>query len=217
MASPPPLASPPTPDNATRQAPKKTYLAATRNGRGPRRRPVFNRRKSSQPSIPKNPTTTPSERRRSEPAAKTEATDAIYEDSYIELGLLQHLSLRDEEDQIARDLGREIAPEPKPVKPLVPLFDEDFIDDIAPKDNTKKSSPVPFPRASSLKHPMISSGDLGRIKQSFDVQDHDVPGGPEFADDVDGDWTDVDAIDSTLPVSQPFKNLVEHRENVAAT
>jgi hypothetical protein len=136
----------------------------------------------------------------------------MYEDSYVELGLLQHLSFRDEEDEIARGLGREIAPEPKPVKPYVPLFDEDFIDDI-PEDNTK-TAPVPFPRASTLRQPMISPGDFGRIRQSFDAQDLGLP---DDELDVDGDWTDVDAIDSTLPVPRPFKNLVEHRENIAAT
>ena len=144
----------------------------------------------------------------------------MYEDSYVELGLLQHLSFRDEEDQIARELGREIAPEPKPVKPSIPLFDDDFMDDISPEEISKtktKTSPVPFPRASSLKHPMISTEDFGRIKHSFDVKYLDLPGGPQFVgtDDVDGDWTDVDAIDSTIPVSQPFKNLVEHRANLA--
>lgn len=224
MASPtsiPDLATSPTPmlDITTRQAPKKTHLAATRNGRGPRRRPVFNRRKSSQTPLPRTPPiTTPPPRRRSEPAAKPEPANERYEDSYVELGLLQHLSFRDEEDQIARDLGHEIAPEPKPANPPVSLFDEDFIEDIVPEvTNKTKASPVPFPRASSLKHPMLSPEDCSRVKHSFDVKDLDLPGGPELAsaDDVDGDWMDVDAIDSTLPVSQPFKNLVEHRENVA--
>ncbi|CAG7929188.1 unnamed protein product [Penicillium olsonii] len=210
MASPTPIPDP-------RPTPKKTYLTATRTGRGPRRRPVFNRRKSSQTSIPKSPSTAAAAaapRRRSEPAVKPDRSDAMYEDSYVELGLLQHLSFRDEEDQIARDLGREIAPEPKPEKPSVPLFDE-VDDDIPLPDPNAKISAVPFPRAASLKHPTLSSEDLGRVKQSFDVQDLGSPG-PKFEiDDIDGDWTDVDALDSTLPISQPFKNIVEHHEIVA--
>lgn len=193
-----------------RPASKKSYLTATRTGRGPRRRPVFNRRKSSQTSIPKSPnaaigTATP--RRRSEPAAKTDGSDAMYEDSYVELGLLQHLSFRDEEDQIARDLGREIAPEPKPVKPSVPLFDE-VDDDIFPVPGATTSA-VLFPPASPLKNPAPSPDIFNR------VNDVDLPGGSDIElDGVEGDWSDVDAIDSTLPISQPFKNLVEHREHI---
>lgn len=138
----------------------------------------------------------------------------MYEDSYVELGLLQHLSFREEEDQIARDLGREIAPEPKPTKPAVPLFDE--VDDPLP-DQPKTDTSAPFPRASSLKHPLLSLENLGRIKQSFvdvkDVKDVDLPGGPQFGiDDVDGEWTDVDAVESTLPITQPFKSLFERHE-----
>ncbi|CAG8014959.1 unnamed protein product [Penicillium salamii] len=198
-----------------RPLPKKTYLTANRTGRGPRRRPVFNRRKSSQTSIPKSPSTAASAapRRRSEPAAKPDRSNAMYEDSYVELGLLQHLSFRDEEDQIARDLGREIAPEPKPVKPSVPLFDE--VDDDILLDPKTIASDAPFPRASSLKHPVLNSEEFSRVKQSFGVQDLGLPGGPNFErEEIDGDWTDVDALDSTLPISQPFKNLVEHRELV---
>ncbi|KAJ5512469.1 hypothetical protein N7463_002021 [Penicillium fimorum] len=206
------------PDNVGQQFPKKTYLTATRNGRGPRRRPVFSRRKSSQTSIPKTP---PPTRRRSEPSTRSDGADPIYEDSYVELGLLQHLSFRDEEDQIARDLGREIAPEPKPVKPPVPLFDDEFLDEPSAVEAAKaapKTSPVPFPRASSLRHPMLSPGDFCKITPSFGVMESHLalPGGPELVapDDVEGDWTDIDAIDSTLPVSQPFKNLVSHHETV---
>lgn len=200
----------PIPENANRQGSKKTFLTAARNGRGPRRRPVFNRRKSSQTSIPKTP---PPGRRRSEPTTKADRSDDVYEDSYVELGLLQHLSFRDEEDQIARDLGREIAPEPKPVKPSAPLFDDEFIDEPAPIHATKsgrETSPVPFPRASSLRRPMLSPEDCSRVTPSFGVlQSHvDLPGGPQLVThDVEGEWTDVDAIDSTLPVLQPFKNL----------
>ncbi|KAJ5360509.1 hypothetical protein N7517_009700 [Penicillium concentricum] len=206
------------PDNVGQQGPKKTYLTATRNGRGPRRRPVFNRRKSSQTSIPKTP---PPTRRRSEPSTKADGADTLYEDSYVELGLLQHLSFRDEEDQIARDLGREIAPEPKPAKPSVPLFDDEFLDEPSAMEAVKaaqKTDPVPFPRASSLRHPMLSPEDFCKITPSFGVMEShlDMPGGPELVapDDVEGDWTDIDAIDSTLPVLQPFKNLVSHHENV---
>ncbi|OQE39829.1 hypothetical protein PENCOP_c006G08700 [Penicillium coprophilum] len=204
------------PDNPGHHGPKKTYLTATRNGRGPRRRPVFNRRKSAQATISKTP---PPTRRRSEPSTKPDGTNTLYEDSYVELGLLQHLSFRDEEDQIARDLGREIAPEPKPVKPSVPIFDDEFLDEPSAMEIAKaapKTSPVPFPRASSLRHPMLSPEDFCKITPSFGVvESHlDLPGGPELVapDDVEGDWTDIDAIDSTLPVSQPFKNLVSHRE-----
>ncbi|CAI7605531.1 unnamed protein product [Penicillium glandicola] len=199
------------------QGPKKTYLAATRSGRGPRRRPIFNRRKSSQTSIPK---TAPPPRRRSEPTTKSEGADTFYEDSYVELGLLQHLSLRDEEDQIARDLGREIAPEPKPVKPSVPLFDDEFLDEPSIMEAAKaapKTSSAPFPRASSLRHPTLSPEDFCKITPSFGVmQSHlDMPGGPNLVDsDAEEEWTDVDAIDSTLPVLQPFKNLVSHHEAV---
>lgn len=144
----------------------------------------------------------------------------MYEDSYVELGLLQHLSFREEEDQIARDLGREIAPEPKPAKPAVPLFDEvdevDEVDDPLP-EQPKTDTSAPFPRASSLKHPILSLENMGRIKQSFvdvkDVKDVDLPGGPQFGiDDVDGEWTDVDAVESTLPITQPLKSLLEHHE-----
>ncbi|KAJ5794944.1 hypothetical protein N7457_001543 [Penicillium paradoxum] len=200
------------PDPVNRQSSKKTFLTATRPGRGPRRRPVFNRRKSSQTSVPK---ATPP-RRRSEPTTKKDGSNDVYEDSYVELGLLQHLSLRDEEDQIARDLGREIAPEPKP-KPAVPLFDDDFIDEPTALQTAKarpKASPVPFPRASSLRRPMLSPEDFCKITPSFGVlQSHvDTPGGPQLmTEDLEGDWTDVDAIDSTLPISQPFKNLVVHQ------
>lgn len=206
------------PENVGQQGPKKTYLTATRTGRGPRRRPVFNRRKSSQTSIPK---TAPPIRRRSEPTTKDDGADTVYEDSYVELGLLQHLSLRDEEDQIARDLGREIAPEPKPTKPSAPLFDDEFLDEPSAVEAVKaiqKKSPVPFPRASSLRHPMLSPEDFCKITPSFNVkQSHlDMPGGPELAspDDIEGDWMDIDALDSTLPVLQPFKNLVSHHETV---
>jgi hypothetical protein len=206
------------PDNVGQQGPKKTYLTATRNGRGPRRRPVFNRRKSSQTSVSKTP---PPMRRRSEPSTKADGADIHYEDSYVELGLLQHLSFRDEEDQIARDLGREIAPEPKPVKPSGPLFDDEFLDEPSAMEVVKaapKTASVPFPRASSLRRPLLSPEDFCRITPSFGViESHlDMPGGPEFAasDDVEGDWTDIDAIDSTLPVSQPFKNLASHHETV---
>ncbi|KAJ5958452.1 uncharacterized protein N7479_005602 [Penicillium vulpinum] len=199
------------------QVPKKTYFTAIRNGRGPRRRPVFNRRKSSQTSIPK---TAPPARRRSEPATKADGADTFYEDSYVELGLLQHLSFRDEEDEIARDLGHEIAPEPKPAKPSVPLFDDEFIDEpsiIEASKEAPKTDPVPFPRASSLRHPMLSPDVLDKITPSFTMDSLlDLPGGPQLADaeDVEGDWTDIDAIDSTLPVLQPFKNLVSHHETV---
>ncbi|KAJ5197153.1 hypothetical protein N7449_007632 [Penicillium cf. viridicatum] len=205
-------------ENVGQQGPKKTYLTATRTGRGPRRRPVFNRRKSSQTSIPK---TAPPIRRRSEPTTKADGADNVYEDSYVELGLLQHLSLRDEEDQIVRDLGREIAPEPKPAKPSVPLFDDEFLDEPSAVEAVKeiqKTSPVPFPRASSLRHPMLSPEDFCKITPSFNVkQTHlNMPGGPELAspDDLEGDWMDIDALDSTLPVLQPFKNLVSHHETV---
>ncbi|KAJ5322642.1 hypothetical protein N7452_010931 [Penicillium brevicompactum] len=207
--SPVALASP-TPIPDPRPAPKKSYLTATRTGRGPRRRPIFNRRKSSQTSIPKSPnaaigTATP--RRRSEPAATTDGADTMYEDSYVELGLLQHLSFRDEEDQIARELGREITPEPKPAKPYVPLFDE-VDDEILPVSGATTSA-VPFPPAASLKHPALSPDIFGG------VSDVDLPGGSDLGlDDIDGEWSDVDAIDSTLPISQPFKNLVEHREHM---
>ncbi|CRL29780.1 unnamed protein product [Penicillium camemberti] len=207
-----------TPENIGQQGPKKTYLTATRTGRGPRRRPVFNRRKSSQTSIPK---AAPPIRRRSEPTTKADGADTLYEDSYVELGLLQHLSFRDEEDQIARDLGREIAPEPKPAKPSVPLFDDEFLDEPSAIEVVKaaqKTSPVPFPRASSLRHPMLSPEDFCKITPSFNVKEShpDMPGGPQLAspDDVEGDWTDIDALDSTLPVLQPFKNLVSHHETV---
>jgi hypothetical protein len=208
-----------TPENVGQQGPKKTYLSATRTGRAPRRRrPVFNRRKSSQTSIPK---TAPPSRRRSEPTTNADGADTLYEDSYVELGLLQHLSFRDEEDQIARDLGREIAPEPKPVKPSVPLFDDEFLDEPSTIEAVKavpKTSPVPFPRASSLRHPMLSPDDFCKITPSFGVMEShlDMPGGPQLAspDDVEGDWTDIDALDSTLPVLQPFKKLVSHHENV---
>ncbi|KAJ5048423.1 hypothetical protein NUH16_006922 [Penicillium rubens] len=207
-----------TPENVGQQGPKKTYLSAARTGRGPRRRPVFNRRKSSQTSIPK---TVPPSRRRSEPTTKADGADTLHEDSYVELGLLQHLSFRDEEDQIARDLGREIAPEPKPVKPSVPLFDDEFLDEPSAIDAAKavpKTSPVPFPRASSLRHPMLSPEDFCKITPSFGVMEShlDMPGGPQLAspDDLEGDWTDIDALDSTLPVLQPFKKLVSHHENV---
>ncbi|KAJ5270565.1 hypothetical protein N7505_006323 [Penicillium chrysogenum] len=207
-----------TPENVGQQGPKKAYLSAARTGRGPRRRPVFNRRKSSQTSIPK---TVPPSRRRSEPTTKADGADTLYEDSYVELGLLQHLSFRDEEDQIARDLGREIAPEPKPVKPSVPLFDDEFLDEPSAVEAAKavpKTSPVPFPRASSLRHPMLSPEDFCKITPSFGVMEShlDMPGGPQLAspDDLEGDWTDIDALDSTLPVLQPFKKLVSHHENV---
>ncbi|KAK4869498.1 hypothetical protein LT330_005880 [Penicillium expansum] len=200
------------------QGPKKTYLTATRNGRGPRRRPVFNRRKSSQTSIPK---TAPPTRRRSEPSTKADGANTVYEDSYVELGLLQHLSFRDEEDQIARDLGREIAPEPKPTKPSVPLFDDEFLDEPSVVEAAKaapKTSPVPFPRASSLRHPILSPDDFCKITPSFNVMEShlDMPGGPQLVPpgDVEGDWTDIDALDSTLPILQPFKNLVSHHENI---
>lgn len=206
------------PNNVGQQGPKKTYLTATRTGRGPRRRPVFNRRKSSQTSIPK---TAPPIRRRSEPTTKADGADILYEDSYVELGLLQHLSFRDEEDQIARDLGREIAPEPKPAKPAVPLFDDEFLDEpsaIQAVKAAQKTSPVPFPRASSLRHPMLSPEDFCKITPSFNVKDShpNMPGGPQLAspDDVEGDWADIDALDSTLPVLQPFKKLVSHHETV---
>ncbi|KAJ6185762.1 hypothetical protein N7519_007063 [Penicillium mononematosum] len=186
-----------TPENVGQQGPKKTYLSAARTGRGPRRRPVFNRRKSSQTSIPK---TVPSSRRRSEPTNNADGADTLYEDSYVELGLLQHLSFRDEEDQIARDLGREIAPEPKPVKPSVPLFDDEFLDEPSAIE-AAKAAPKTSP-----------------ITPSFGVMEShlDMPGGPQLAspDDVEGDWTDIDALDSTLPVLQPFKKLVSHHENV---
>ncbi|KAJ5470295.1 hypothetical protein N7530_007652 [Penicillium desertorum] len=179
---------------------------------------VFNRRKSSQTSIPR---TAPPSRRCSEPTTKADGADSLYEDSYVELGLLQHLSFRDEEDQIARDLGREIAPEPKPVKPSVPLFDDEFLDEPSAIEAAKavpKTSPVPFPRASSLRHPMLSPDDFCKITPSFGVMEShlDMPGGPQLAspDDVEGDWTDIDALDSTLPVLQPFKKLVSHHENV---
>lgn len=209
------------PENVGQQGPKKTYLTATRNGRGPRRRPVFNRRKSSQTSIPK---TAPPIRRRSEPSTKADGADTVYEDSYVELGLLQHLSFRDEEDQIARDLGREIAPEPKPAKPSVPLFDDEFLDEPSVVEAAKaakaapKTSPVPFPRASSLRHPILSPDDFCKITPSFNVMEShlDMPGGPQLVPpgDVEGDWTDIDALDSTLPILQPFKNLVSHHENI---
>ncbi|CAI7671475.1 unnamed protein product [Penicillium crustosum] len=209
------------PENSGQQGSKKTYLTATRTGRGPRRRPVFNRRKSSQTSIPKAALPI---RRRSEPTTKADGADTFYEDSYVELGLLQHLSLRDEEDQIARDLGREIAPEPKPAKPSVPLFDDEFLDEPSAIEVVKaaqKTSPVPFPRASFLRHPMLSPGDCCKITPSFDVKEShpDMPGGPQLASpgDVEGDWTDIDALDSTLPVLQPFKNLVSHHETVDPT
>lgn len=207
-----------TVDAESTQGPKKTYLSTTRNGRSPRRRPVFNRRKSSQTPIPK---TAPSIRRRSEPTTKADGADTVYEDSYVELGLLQHLSFRDEDDQIARDLGREIAPEPKPAKPFVPLFDDEFLDEPTAIEAAKaapKTSPVPFPRASSLRHPMLSPEDFCKITPSFGVMEShlDMPGGPQLVapDDIEGDWTDIDALDSTLPVLQPFKNLVSHHENV---
>ncbi|KAJ5198969.1 hypothetical protein N7491_000465 [Penicillium cf. griseofulvum] len=214
------IATEPTiiPDIVGQQGPKKTYLTAARNGRGLRRRPVFNRRKSSQTSIPKTPSPM---RRRSEPSTKADGAEILYEDSYVELGLLQHLSFRDEEDQIARDLGREIAPEPKPIKPSGPLFDDEFLDEPSAMEAAKeapKTSSAPFPRASSLRHPMLSPEDFCKITPSFGViESHlDLPGGPELAasDDIEGDWTDIDAIDMTLPVSQPFKNLVSHRETV---
>ncbi|CAG7996348.1 unnamed protein product [Penicillium nalgiovense] len=207
-----------TPENVGQQGPKKAYFSATRTGRGPRRRPVFNRRKSSQTSIPK---TAPPSRRRSEPATKADGADTLYEDSYVELGLLQHLSFRDEEDQIARDLGREIAPEPRPVKPSVPLFDDESLDEPSAIQAAKaapKTSPVPFPRASSLRHPMLSPEDFCKVTPSFGVMEShfDMPGGPQLVapDDVEGDWTDIDALDSTLPVLQPFKKLVSHHENI---
>ncbi|KAJ5602847.1 hypothetical protein N7537_005803 [Penicillium hordei] len=206
------------PENVGQQGPKKTYLTATRTGRGPRRRPVFNRRKSSQTSIPK---TAPPIRRRSEPTTKADGANTVYEDSYVELGLLQHLSFRDEEDQLARDLGREITPDPKPAKPSGPLFDDEFLDEpsaIEAVKATQKTSPVPFPRASSLRRPMLSPEDFCKITPSFNVkQNHlDMPGGPQLAspDDIEGDWTDIDALDSTLPILQPFKNLVSHHETV---
>ncbi|KOS45225.1 hypothetical protein ACN38_g3864 [Penicillium nordicum] len=206
------------PENVGQQGPKKTYLTATRTGRGPRRRPVFNRRKSSQTSIPK---VAPPIRRRSEPTTKADGADTVYEDSYVELGLLQHLSFRDEEDQIARDLGREIAPEPKPAKPSVPLFDDEFLDESSAVEVAKvaqKTCPVPFPRASSLRHPMLSPEDFCKITPSFNVKEShlDMPGGPQLSspEEVEGDWTDIDALDSTLPVLQPFKNLVSHHETV---
>jgi hypothetical protein len=212
------------PDDATRQGPKKAHLTTTRNSRGPRRRPVFNRRKSSQTSIPK--AASPA-RRRSEPTTKTEKSDTLYEDSYVELGLLQHLSFRDEEDQIARDLGREIAPEPKPAKPSVPFFDDEFFDEPAVVQAAKavkeapKMEPVPFPRASSLRRPMLSPEEFCKVTPSFGVlQSHlEVPGGPQLltTDDVEGDWTDIDAIDATLPITQPFKNLVGHQETLDGT
>lgn len=142
----------------------------------------------------------------------------------MELGLLQHLSFREEEDQIARDLGREIAPDPKPTKPPVPLFDEDFYDEPAilqaPRSGAE-TSPVPFPRASSLRRPMLSPEDFCKITPSFGVvQSHvELPGGPQLVttDDVEGDWTDVDAIGSTLPVSQPSKGVVVHEGPVQQT
>ncbi|KGO68945.1 hypothetical protein PITC_077740 [Penicillium italicum] len=209
------------PENVGLPGNKKTYLAATRNGRGPRRRPVFNRRKSSQTNISK---TAPPIRRRSEPTTKADRTDAGYEDSYVELGLLQHLSFRDEEDQIARDLGREIAPEPKPAQPPVPLFEDEFLDEPSVVEAAKaakaapKTPAVPFPRASSLRHPMLSPDDFCKITPSFNVMEShlDMPGGPRLVapGDAEGDWTDIDAIDSTLPILQPFKNLVSHHENV---
>ncbi|KAG0155905.1 hypothetical protein PDIDSM_3078 [Penicillium digitatum] len=208
-------------DNASQQGPKKTYLTATRNGRGPRRRPVFSHRKSSQASIPK---TAPPIRRRSEPTIKADGANTVYEDSYVELGLLQHLSFRDEEDQIARDLGREIAPEPKPAKPSGPLFDDEFLDEPAVMEAAKavkaacKPSPVPFPRASSLRHPMLSPNDFCKITPSFNVMESrlDMPGGPRLVapDEVEGGWADIDALESTLPALQPFKNLVSHHEDV---
>ncbi|KAJ5562706.1 hypothetical protein N7535_002848 [Penicillium sp. DV-2018c] len=229
--TPSPMASPTSiPDGTTRQNPnpnpKKTHLTTTRNGRNPRRRPVFNRRKSSQTSVSK---ALPPSRRRSEPTTKTEKSNTRYEDSYVELGLLQHLSFRDEDDQIARDLGREIAPEPKP-KPAnldVPFFDDEFLDEPAAKVEVKgakktETEPIPFPRASSLRRPVLSAEELRKVTPSFGVlqsKSHlDVPGGQLMTtDDVEGDWTDVDAIDATLPITQPFENLVVHRETIDGT
>jgi hypothetical protein len=34
------------------------------------------------------------------PTTKADGADTLHEDSYVELGLLQHLSFRDEEDQM---------------------------------------------------------------------------------------------------------------------
>ncbi|KAJ5146119.1 uncharacterized protein N7515_000683 [Penicillium bovifimosum] len=195
------------PGVSTRQNPKKT---PTRNGRGARRRPVFNRRKSSQTTIPK---ATTASRRRSEPTTQTERFETVNEDSYVELGLLQHLSFRDEDDQVVRDLGRELAPEPKqPGRPSVPLFDE-FINEPAVAEDVKDAKKVePFPRASSLRHKMLSPEQISKVKPSFGVlQSHvDVPGGPRFrTTEVEDDWTDIDAIDATLPITQPFENIVQ--------
>ncbi|KAJ6097794.1 hypothetical protein N7499_002168 [Penicillium canescens] len=212
---PTPIMTEPTPEGSTRQGAKKTYLAATRNGRGPRRRPVFNRRKSSQTSITK---TTAPLRRRSEPAATTDATP----DSYVELGQLQHMSFRDEdeEDQIVRDIAREIAPKPKPAKPATPQFDDEFVEgDPALLQAMKPGcvdQGIPFPRASSLRHPMLAPESYSQVLNPlFNLNSFQSPGGPDLAvptGETDAEWTDVDAIESTLPVLQPFKKAVSPEE-----
>ncbi|OQD80349.1 hypothetical protein PENANT_c036G10986 [Penicillium antarcticum] len=212
---PTPIMTEPTPEGPSRQGSKKTYLAATRNGRGPRRRPVFNRRKSSQSTLPK---TAPPLRRRSEPAGATNATP----DSYIELGQLQHMSFRDEdeEDEIVRDIAREIAPKPKPIKPNTPQFDDEFLEgDPALLQAMKPGcvdGGIPFPRGSSLRHPMLAPESYTQaLNPSFNLNSFDARGGPDLAVptcEADAEWTDVDAIETTLPVLHPFKKAVSPQE-----
>ncbi|KAJ5775677.1 uncharacterized protein N7511_000688 [Penicillium nucicola] len=213
---PTPIMTESTQEVPTRQNSKKTYLAATRNGRGPRRRPVFSRRKSSQPTTPK---TIPPLRRRSEPAGATNATP----DSYVELGQLQHMSFRDEgdEDEIVRDIAREIAPKPKPSKPTNPQFDDELAEDDP--DLLKAVKPgcvdqgIPFPRGSSLRHPMLAPESFSQVLgPSFNLNSFQAPGGPDLAiptSEIDAEWSDVDALESTLPVLQPFKKAVSPQES----
>ncbi|CDM29335.1 hypothetical protein DTO013E5_5311 [Penicillium roqueforti] len=179
-------------ESLSQHGPKKTYLTATRHGRGPRRRPVFNHRKSSQVSIPRTAIPT---RRRSEPTTKADD----YEDSYVELGLLQHLSFRDEDDEITRNLGYEIAPAPKPAIPsFSPFDDDDFVDDPVAEEAIREAaatSPIPFPRASTLRRPMLSPEEVSKVKPLFKVVKNPVklPGGPQFdvPGDIEGDWADI--------------------------
>jgi hypothetical protein len=53
------------------------------------------------------------------------------------------------------------------------------------------------------------------LNPSFNLNPFQSPGGPDLAiptGEIDAEWTDVDAIESTLPVLQPFKKAVSPQE-----
>jgi hypothetical protein len=132
------------------------------------------------------------------------------------------MSFRDEgdEDEIVRDIAREIAPKPKPTKLTIPQFDDEFLEgDPALLEAMKPGcvdQGVPFPRASSLRHPMLAPESHSHVSNpTFNLNSFGAPQDPELTvptGEIDADWTDVDAIDQTLPVLQPFKRAISPQE-----